>query len=170
MDKDLLQQVKASREAKTRAVAGDTKRFEWSRDRAARISGEPYHQIPASYNSPDESNNQRLGDRNNLRGWPKSDVAYQQDVEDRGGATDKWADGRSSPSTTLGSDTALKTPKYVSAGPETSHKPARPAPRMTDNPSGAGAHPRESGTPETSGQSPPGSRPITARRVRGRQP
>jgi hypothetical protein len=153
-DRELLAQLKASREAKTRAVAGDTSRFEWDRDKAARIGGSPFYSQPAGYASKDESANQELGDRNNLRGWPQPDVAYNQDVEDRGGLEDKWADGRATRPNALGSDTALSKPGsnregagrgYASQqGPTVSHRPAQPAPRMTDNPSGAGRGARRS--------------------------
>jgi hypothetical protein len=71
-DFDLLKQVKASREAKVKAVAGDTKRFEWDRDKAARIGMAPYYSQPRNYNSPDMEAPQALGDPEvTQRGWPK---------------------------------------------------------------------------------------------------
>jgi hypothetical protein len=46
LDEETLRQLKESRIAKTKAVAGDVKRFEWDRDKAARIAMQPYYQQP----------------------------------------------------------------------------------------------------------------------------
>jgi hypothetical protein len=156
-DRELLAQLKASREAKTRSVAGDTSRFEWDRDKAARIGGSPFYSQPSNYNSPDLSNNQKLGNSEvTQRGWAGDRDDYNNDVSDRGGLEDKWADGRATRPNALGSDTALSKPgsnregpgrAYASQqGPTVSHRPAQPAPRMTDNPSGAGRGARRSNT------------------------
>jgi len=77
MDYDTLRQLKESRIAKTKAVAGDVKRFEWDRDKAARISGQPFYQQP-DMRPEDRSKPQRLGDDYNLQG-PRS--GYENDTD-----------------------------------------------------------------------------------------
>jgi len=67
LDYDTLRQLKESRIAKTKAVAGDVKRFEWDRDKAARISGQPFYQQP-DMRPEDRSKPPRLGDDYNLQG------------------------------------------------------------------------------------------------------
>jgi hypothetical protein len=78
MDRDTLRQLKESRIAKTKAVAGNTSRFEFSYDKAARIAGVPYYQQPADMRPEDRSKPQRLGDDFNLQG--NRSGFYENDV------------------------------------------------------------------------------------------
>src|SRR6516165_11975766 len=89
-DYDLLKQLRASREAKTRAVTKDVGgikgRYEFDRDKASRLAeGVPFHMRPSNYNSPDFSkDNQHQGDREVTgRGWPSEGPAsYYDDAKD----------------------------------------------------------------------------------------
>jgi hypothetical protein len=65
-DYDLLMQLKASREQKVKAVAGDTSRFEWDREKAQRLGRAPYYSNPTP-KPPDRHAPQRLGDDYNLQ-------------------------------------------------------------------------------------------------------
>jgi hypothetical protein len=78
-DYDLLRQLKESRSAKTKAVAGNLKRFEFDRDKAARIAMQPYFQSPRDWKPEDRSKPQRLGDDYNLQG---ARSGYANDVAD----------------------------------------------------------------------------------------
>jgi hypothetical protein len=65
-DYDLLMQLKASREAKVRSVAGDTSRFEWDREKAQRLGHARFYSNPTP-KPPDLTAPQKLGDPLNLR-------------------------------------------------------------------------------------------------------
>jgi hypothetical protein len=143
-DRELLAQIKASREAKTRSVTGgDASRFEWSYDKAARIGGEPYYRQPSNYRSPDLHSPQDLGEHGgNLQGAPgKGDGYYHNDSGD-GGMQDRWADGRLAKSNDgmlkPGNNSDRAGASYSGVGSQASHAYGRPSRKITDNPSGAG--------------------------------
>jgi hypothetical protein len=174
-DREWLAAVKASKEAKIKSVTdGDGGRFEYGPDKASRFAeGVPSYRKPSNYNSPDESAPQKLGDRNNLRGWPTPDVAYGQDVEDRGKATDKFFDARSVKPGPWGSDVGPTKTGYQSRGPQASHAPGKPSRVMTDNPAGDGPGARQtrpSGDPyqEHPQRQAREGQPATSRMIRGR--
>jgi hypothetical protein len=121
-DEDLLKQVKASREQKTRAVAGNLSRFEWDRDRAARIAMQPYYQAP-DMKPKDETRPQNLNSGgDNLR--PE---AYRtgRDVPDG-----SWL---SAPQ-----ESGERKPSFDPMQAKGRHPVARPGPKIPNNPAEVG--------------------------------
>ena len=168
-DNDLLRQIKASRLAK-RSAMGVKQPYEYPPEKASRVSdGVPYYR-QVTERPPDLSGPQKLGDERNLRG-----PGYADDTRNPLG---RWTDAHGGDSG-VGNVAGERKPNnrdknlgsgFVGSEHQASHAFGKPSRRITDSPANAGPGARQGGTPETSGQSPPGSKPITARRVRGRQP
>jgi hypothetical protein len=127
-DYDMLKQIKQSRQAKVDAVTGgDSSRFEWSRDRAARIAQAAFYSQPASMIPKDVHAPQALGDRAVNQQAPD----YVDDVK---GTEERWADGRLTASGPWGSDDGMAKPDnrgsnpgagYSGVGAAAAHSPGR---------------------------------------------
>jgi hypothetical protein len=128
LDYETLKQLKESRIAKTKAVAGDVKRFEWDRDKAARIAMQPFYQQPDMKPTFDPRP-QELGDPYNKQG-PRS--GYQNDVAD--------SDWKSAPA-----ESGERKPRFDSMEAKSKKSGYAKAPgRIPDNPAELGRGARTS--------------------------
>jgi hypothetical protein len=178
MDKQLGDLIRAARERKVKDVTGGDSRFTWSRDRATKIAGTGWYSQPADYRPSDSI--QKVQNVADAPAAGKPDYGRYDNDSGKGDLSSRFNDAKLVKPDALGSDDGMSKPGfdgrragagYVGVGNRAAHSPGRlHRAEVPRNPSGAGPGARQGGTPETSGQSPPGARPITSRRVRGRQP
>jgi len=136
MDYDMLRQLKASREAKVRSVAGDTSRFEWDREKAQRLGHAPYYSNPTP-KPPDLSGPQKLGDPLNLRAPSRE---YFDDTPDNEWMRSPNESAERNPATSEGGRPGAG---FVGSEKAARHRPARPAPRLPLAPSAVGLGARD---------------------------